>query len=117
MNIEVRWQRTLAVPLPQTPLCWQEDRVSDLWGSSGEVLAAYDASSRAEFQRRVFACSGSPGGTPGIDASGEAAAAELEPPEERFAFALSDGRVGVLAVRGHKACPGSISSSTDHRRD
>lgn len=28
--------------------------------------------------------------------------ADQEPPEERFAFALSDGRVGVLAVRGRK---------------
>ena len=32
-----------------------------------------------------------------------AAGADAEPPEERFAFALSDGRVGVLAVRGRKA--------------
>ncbi len=65
----------------------------------------------------MYACSGSSGGTPRVDASDEAAAAELEPPEERFAFALSDGRVGVLAVRGHKVRPGSILRSTDHCRE
>ncbi|KAK9845313.1 hypothetical protein WJX81_003317 [Elliptochloris bilobata] len=39
----------------------------------------------------------------GADAPAEGPSeADLEPPEERFAFALSDGRVGVLAVRGRK---------------
>ena len=117
LDVEDGWQRTPAVPLPSMPLCWQEDRVSDLSGSSGEMLAAYDASPRAEGSAPHLACSGASGGTPGVDAPGEAAAAELEPPEERFAFALSDGRVGVLAVRGHKARPGSILRPTDHRRE
>ena len=36
--------------------------------------------------------------------TGETGGAEAEePPEERLAFALSDSRVGVLAVKGRKA--------------
>ena len=41
------------------------------------------------------------------NAEGGAAAAssgDISGPEERLAFALSDGRVGVLAVKGRKVC-------------
>lgn len=32
---------------------------------------------------------------------------DITGPEERLAFALSDGRVGVLAVKGRKVCASS----------
>ena len=46
-------------------------------------------------------------------AEGGAAAAssgDISGPEERLAFALSDGRVGVLAVKGRKVCGRQTSS-------
>jgi len=53
----------------------------------------------------IIVCAAGPSaGTPRSSAPGSpAAGADAEPPEERFAFALSDRRVGVLAVRGRKA--------------
>ncbi len=37
-------------------------------------------------------------------------AADITGPEERLAFALSDGRVGVLAVKGRKVYARSLRS-------
>ena len=48
-------------------------------------------------------------------ADGGAAAAssgDISGPEERLAFALSDGRVGVLAVKGRKVCHQTSSGLT-----
>jgi hypothetical protein len=39
---------------------------------------------------------------------------EISGPEERLAFALSDGRVGVLAVKGRKVCATVASALPAH---
>ena len=47
---------------------------------------------------------------------------DITAPEERLAFALSDGRVGVLAVKGRKVCTSSCrfppiaACNSKHRR-
>ena len=43
-----------------------------------------------------------------------AASGDISGPEERLAFALSDGRVGVLAVKGRKVSHRTFSGSTVH---
>ena len=51
------------------------------------------------------------------NAEGGAAAAspgDISGPEERLAFALSDGRVGVLAVKGRKVCRQTSLGSMIH---
>lgn len=45
-----------------------------------------------------------------------AASGDISGPEERLAFALSDGRVGVLAVKGRKVRHQTPSGSNLHFR-
>ena len=44
------------------------------------------------------------GGNPSDGNAASATGGDITGPEERLAFALSDGRVGVLAVKGRKVC-------------
>ena len=63
---------------------------------SGEAVSA-------GLDERMMRAAGAHGNAEGGTAA--ASSGDISGPEERLAFALSDGRVGVLAVKGRKVCP------------